>query len=92
MNHSSEITKFKNDFKAWTKIRVLDVIEEKDWFHYKRLVLPPLNCEQLTLVAEYIKNRFWINGTYTHRSVKMHEYGGRLVITADKDIINKVIV
>lgn len=89
--HSSEITKFYNHFKTNCKVKVVDVIEERTFFHWKRLVFNDLNCEEMLEVATYIKNTFSTKGNYSHLLPTLHTYNDRLCLTVDVSEINKKI-
>jgi len=92
MNNSKELIAFKNDFEKSTGINVLFTIEERTYFHWKRLVLPHLNSEHLLSIAIYINNRFYTKNKYTHLSPKIQSYENNLVLTVDVKDIKKFIL
>ena len=88
MGYSKKLIKFKNDFEDNTGIMVLGVTEDRRYFHWKRLILPSLNCEDLRLISSYIKYRFSKEGMYTHLAPKIQCYENNLVLTVDVETLN----
>ena len=90
---SKELTALRMDFKEkCTNIKVKS-LEERNYPHWKRLVfLEGLNCEEMFLLAMYIKDTFSVEGRYSHKLPKLHEYKGDLVLTIDEDEIKRAIL
>tara|TARA_Y100000389_G_scaffold91448_1_gene88034 strand:+ start:2858 stop:3154 length:297 start_codon:yes stop_codon:yes gene_type:complete len=90
---SKESTALRMDFKDKCPNIKVKSLEERSYPHWKRLVfLNGLNCEEMFLVALYIKDTFSVEGKYNHKSPKLHEYKGCLVLTIDEDEIKRAII
>lgn len=89
---SPELQKLKNHFETKTRIKVFDVIEERAFFHWKRLVFKSgLNCEELETISKYIKNNFSEEGTYSHVLPKLGVYENKLCLTFDESEIKRFL-
>ena len=89
---SPELQKFKHHFETFTRIRVLDVIEERQYFHWKRLVFKEgLNCEELNTISNYIKNTFSQKDLYSHLLPKLVVCDNKLCLTVDVKEIKRCI-
>ncbi len=89
---SKTLTAFKKDFQYHCPDIKVTSLEEKDYPHWKRLVfLQGLNCEEMFLLSRYIKDTFSVEGKYSHKLPKLHEYKGNLVLTIDEDEIKRAI-
>ena len=84
MKTSIEIQEFKKHFERRTRIKVAGVKENKEFFHWKRLVLNDLDGSEIIRVGEYIINYFRGNGF-------LCEFNGDLTLTVDKEHIEKYI-
>jgi len=90
---SKELTALRMDFKDKCPNIKVKSLEERNYPHWKRLVfLNGLNCEEMFLVSLYIKDTFSVEGKYNHKSPKLHEYKGDLVLTIDEDEIKRAIL
>lgn len=90
---SKELTALKMDFKDKCPNIKVKSLEERNYPHWKRLVfLEGLNCEEMFLLAMYIKDTFSVEGKYSHKLPKLHEYKGNLVLTIDEDEIKRAIL
>lgn len=88
---SQEIKSFKKDFESFTGIKVYGLIEDRSYFHWKRLVLKPLNCEEMQKISEYILYRFSKYGVYTHLMPSLSCFDGYLCLTVDRSYIHEFI-
>lgn len=88
---SDEIKSFKEDFESFTRIKVYGLIEDRSYFHWKRLVLKPLNCEEMKSVSEYIFYRFSKYGVYTHLMPSLSSFDNHLCLTVDRKFIDEFI-
>lgn len=88
---SKELTAFRKHFEANTSIRVVRSLEERYCPHWKRLLLPSLNCDELAQVSDYIRRTFSSAGTYSHRLPKLGSYDGALCLTVDVGQIKEFI-
>ena len=89
---SKTLTAFKKDFQYHCPDIKVTSLEEKNYPHWKRLVfLQGLNCEEMFLLSRYIKDTFSVEGKYSHKLPKLHEYKGNLVLTIDEDEIKRAI-
>tara|TARA_R110002167_G_scaffold6166_2_gene28080 strand:+ start:847 stop:1125 length:279 start_codon:yes stop_codon:yes gene_type:complete len=87
---SKELTALKMDFKEKCPNIKVKSLEERNCPHWKRLVFQDgLNCEEMFLLAMYIKDTFSVEGRYSHRLPKLHEYKGGLVLTIAEDEIKR---
>jgi hypothetical protein len=90
---SKELTALRIDFKEKCPNIKVKSLEERNYPHWKRLVfLEGLNCEEMFLLAMYIKDTFSVEGKYSHKLPKLHEYRGNLVLTIDEDEIKRAIL
>jgi hypothetical protein len=90
---SKELTALRMDFKEKCPNIKVKSLEERNYPHWKRLVfLEGLNCEEMFLLAMYIKDTFSVEGKYSHKLPKLHEYRGNLVLTIDEDEIKRAIL
>ena len=89
---SPELKAFKAHFESKTNIRVMDTKEDKQYFHWKRLIFPQLDAEQMMWIAEYILMNFSTPGRYSHRLPKLHAHGGCIALTIDKEQIHEFII
>ena len=90
---SKELTALRIDFKEKCPNIKVKSLEERNYPHWKRLVfLEGLNCEEMFLLATYIKDTFSVEGKYSHKLPKLHEYRGNLVLTIDEDEIKRAIL
>ena len=90
---SKELTALKMDFKEKCPNIKVKSLEERSYPHWKRLVfLEGLNCEEMFLLAMYIKDTFSVEGRYSHKLPKLHEYKGDLVLTIDESQIKQAIL
>jgi len=90
---SKELTALRMDFKEKCPNIKVKSLEERHLPDWKRLVfLNGLNCEEMFLVALYIKDTFSVEGKYSHKLPKLHEYKGDLVLTIDEDEIKRAIL
>jgi len=90
---SKELTALRMDFKEKCPNIKVKSFEERNYPHWKRLVfLNGLNCEEMFLVSLYIKDTFSVEGKYNHKSPKLHEHKGYLVLTIDEDEIKRAIL
>ena len=90
---SKELTALKMNFREKCPNIKVKSLEERNYPHWKRLVfLEGLNCEEMFLLAMYIKDTFSVEGKYSHKLPKLHEYRGNLVLTIDEDEIKRAIL
>ena len=90
---SKELTALRMDFKEKCPNIKVKSLEERHLPNWKRLVfLNGLNCEEMFLVALYIKDTFSVEGKYSHKLPKLHEYKGDLVLTIDEGRIKQAIL
>jgi len=89
---SPELKAFKLDFEMYTKIKVDGLIENREFFHWKRLVFSRLNCEDLRKISDYIIHRFSTPGIYTHLSVELVPFDNQMCLTVDSSNIKKFII
>jgi hypothetical protein len=89
---SKELIAFKNDFENNTGIKVVGLIESKNYFHWKRLVLEKLDCDEMIKISNYIVKRFSTPGIYTHLSVQLSTFDNNLCLTVDVEYIKKFIL
>jgi hypothetical protein len=96
MEYSKELTAFKRDFELSTGIKTHGMIEERTFFHWKRLVLDDLTAKELTAIDTYFRQRFYQKGKFTHELPEIHSYnylgGCYLVVTVDIELIQKFIL
>jgi hypothetical protein len=89
---SPELKAFKEHFKANCSVKVTDTVENKSYFHWKRLCFNSLNCEELLQIAQYIKNTFSNTDNDSHLRLKLHIYDDGLCLTVDvSDIKDKIL-
>ena len=90
---SKELTALRMDFKEKCPNIKVKSLEERRYLHWKRLVfLNGLNCEEMFLVASYIKDTFSVEGKYHHKAPTLHEYKGNMVLTIEVDEIKRAII
>ena len=90
---SKELTALRMDFKEKCPNIKIKSLEERHLPNWKRLVFfNGLNCEEMFLVALYIKDTFSVEGKYSHKLPKLHEYKGDLVLTIDEGQIKQAIL
>lgn len=90
---SKELTALRMDFKDKCPNIKVKSLEERNYPHWKRLVfLNGLNCEEMAELSWYIRATFSVEGKYNHKSPKLHEYKGDLVLTIDEDEIKRAII
>jgi hypothetical protein len=91
---SPELKAFKEHFKANCFVKVTNTVEDRAFFHWKRLCFDSLNCEEMIQIAQYIKKTFSNPGDYSHLQPKISVYNYELCLTLDvseiKDKILKV--
>lgn len=92
METSIELQSFKNHFEFNTGIKVLNIIEERNFFHWKRLVFSELNCDQLITIGNYIKTFFHEDNKYYEYNIKLHTYNNISCLTCNVDYIKKFIL
>ncbi len=89
---SKELSKLKKHFKANCNVKVINTIETKQYFHWKRLVFDfGLNCEELEDITSYIRYTFSTPGKYSHQLPKLGVFKGNLCLTVDAEQINDKI-
>lgn len=88
---SKELQLLKKVFEEQTKIKVQGTIEEIDFPHWKRLVLPQLNSAELVKVAYFIMLNFNELNKFTHLLPKVQSYNNHLVLTVDRELIKKYL-
>lgn len=85
MKNSKEILEFKNHFERRTNVKVVGVKENKEFFHWKRLLLSDLRGSELIRIGEYMINYFL-------GKASLSEFDGGLYLTVDvKDIKEKIM-
>jgi len=92
MDISKELFCFKVDFATKTHIKIASTIEERTFFHWKRLVFQSLNCEEMATIAKYIKDTFSTPGKYSHILPKLGSYNGCLTLTVHREQIEEFIM
>jgi hypothetical protein len=80
---SKELLAFKKHFQENCSIKVEMTIEDKSYFHWKRLVFHSLNCEQMNEVSWYIRKTFSKEENYSHLLPKLGVHNGFLCLTVD---------
>ena len=88
---SPELKKLSTHFTEYTGIKPLGIMEERNCPHWKRLIFQSLNCEQMEMIADYIRTTFSKKGLYTHLSPNLHSYDGYLCLTIDGREVNEFI-
>lgn len=89
---SKELQVLQESFETHTGLKTRGTIEEKDFPHFKRLVLPQLNCVQLYKVTYFIMDTFTTPNTFEHTRPKVHSYNNLLVLTVDVKQIQKHLI
>ena len=89
---SIELKKFKEHFEKNTGIKIQNTIEERNYFHWKRLVFDKLECDDLIKIGNYLKKYFHEDNYYYEYSPSLHVYNGMLTLTADIKLIKKFIL
>ena len=89
--YSEDIIRFKKHFQDNTDIKVIGVIEDRTFFHWKRLILPPLNYGNIEIIKNYINRTFYVKGKYYHLSPTIGVYNNQLTLTIDVGYITKFI-
>jgi hypothetical protein len=92
MSKSKELKEFKKHFVEKTDIKVCDTVEDTSFYHWKRLIFNNLNCDEMSVISEYIKDTFSSPDKYTHLLPKLQSYENKLSLTIDVDIIRKFII
>lgn len=92
MGYSKELLDFKKHFETNTGIKVIGVEENRAYYHWKRLILPSLNCDELSTISNYILNNFSTPYRFTHLQVSLGVYNGDLTLTCDVEYIKQFIV
>jgi hypothetical protein len=88
---SKTLTAFKKDFQYHCPDIKVTSLEEKDYPHWKRLVFKDvLNCDDMLDISLYLRNRFSVEGKYSHKLPKLHEYKGNLVLTVSEEEIERI--
>lgn len=91
-NASDELVAFKKDFENKTGI-IVDIAENRQYFHWKRLIFKKkLNCDDLEIISNYIKNTFMEKGRYTHLLPSITSWENYLVLTVDVEEIENFIM
>lgn len=81
---SKEISKFRQHFERRARVKVAGVKENKEFYHWKRLILNDLDGSELIRVGEYIINYLRGNGF-------LCEWNGDLTITVDVQFIENYL-
>ena len=89
---SPELKKLSTHFTEHTGIQPLGIMEERNCFHWKRLIFQSLNCEQMEAIAKYIKKTFSKTGIYTHLSPRVGVCDGHLCLTVDAAQVKEFIM
>jgi len=90
---SKELTALKKDFKQHCPDIRVSSLEERHFPDWKRLVFKdPLNCDDMLDISLYLRNRFSVEGKYSHKVPRLHEYKGDLVLTIDESQIKQAIL
>jgi hypothetical protein len=89
---SKELMRFRRHFEMHTPILVMEAIEESHCPHWKRLRLPALNCDELRIVSDYIRETFSKPNTYSHKLPTLHSFNGGLCLTVDVRLINEFVI
>lgn len=89
---SKELTKFRKHFEMHTSLIVVRSLEERHLPSWKRLMLPPLNCDELRIVSDYIRETFSTSNKFSYKLPKLCSYDGSLCLTVDVRQINEFVV
>jgi hypothetical protein len=89
---SKELKDVKDHFEKNTGIKVQKTIEERNYFHWKRLVFEKLECDDLIKIGNYLKKYFHEDNYYYEYSISLHEYCGMMTLTIDERLIKKFII
>jgi len=90
---SKSLTAFKKDFQYHCPDIKISSLEERHLPSWKRLVFrDPLNCDDMLDISLYLRNRFSVEGKYSHKLPRLHEYRGDLVLTVDEEQIERSII
>ncbi len=80
---------FAEDFTKSTGISVI-LYEDRTTPHWKRLLFAGANCEELSKISNFIYERFYQKGKYSHLLVKLHSYEDHLCLTADVKELERI--
>tara|TARA_B100000963_G_scaffold351961_1_gene364391 strand:+ start:1090 stop:1386 length:297 start_codon:yes stop_codon:yes gene_type:complete len=90
---SKELTALKKDFKQHCPGIKVSSMEERHLPGWKRLVFKDgLNCDDMLDISLYLRNRFSVEGRYSHKLPKLHEYKGDLVLTFSEEEVQRVLL
>ena len=93
---SEELKTFLEHFKRNCSVMVVETIEERNYFHWKRLCFESLNSEELGEISKYIIKYFSQIGNYSHILPKVHAYqylgGMQLCLTIEDREIRKFLM
>lgn len=89
---SKELIAFYRHFVANCSVKVEMSLEEKTYFHWKRLVFHQLNHDDLVKIAQYLRDTFRNEGRYSHLLPKLGSYNGYLCLTVDVSQIREKIL
>ena len=89
---SKELSVFKKHFQNNCSIKVVKTIEENHCRHWKRLAIEGLDCEQMAELDWYIRSTFSVEGKFSHKLPKLHEYKGYLCLTVDESQIKRSLL
>lgn len=92
MAKSKELMAFYRHFQANCSVKVEMVLEEKRYFHWKRLVFHQLNHDDLVEIAQYLRDTFRNEGRFSHLLPKLGTYNGFLCLTVDVSQIREKIL
>jgi hypothetical protein len=89
---SKELKLLKKHFEKHCTVKLYGTTEEKDYFHWKRLIFRgDLNSEELIEIGQYVINYFSETGRYSHLLPKLVVHNGQMCLTFDKGEINKFL-
>lgn len=92
MAKSKELIAFYRHFVANCSVKVEMSLEEKRYFHWKRLVFHQLDHDDLIDIALYLRHTFKNEGRYTHLLPKLGVYNGYMCLTVDASLIKEKIL
>lgn len=86
---SKEIKILEETFIRDTGLTPMGTIEERDFPHWKRLVLPSINYDTMQKICYFIRKNFTVKDKFTHNLPTVHSFKNYLVITVDVELIKK---
>ena len=89
---SKEMEAFKKHFQENCSVIVRETIEDRNFFHWKRLAFHSLNCEGMSEISRYIQETFGNEARFSHLLPQLVVCDGFLCLTVDAVQIREKIM